>query len=262
VTNPLGEYLKARRAQVRPSGPHDGRRRVAGLRREELAARAGISEPYLVRLEQGRDRNPSPQVLAALGRALRLDADGLEHLHRLAAPATTPPAVEVLADGIQELLDAWDGVPAYVRGRHFDVLAANDLAQALVPSHRPGHNLVRDVFLDPRMRAWYVDWPAVARSTVAALRAAVPGDPVLPELVASLSRESEVFRDLWARHDVRPTRDETKEFRHPDLGVFALRRHVLDVGGTHGQVIIAYQPTPGDDVAAAAVRKLSDGLPR
>lgn len=241
-----------------------GRRRVAGLRRAELAALAGVSEQYLVRLEQGRDRNPSPQVLGALARALRLDDDGLAHLHQLTAPDRPPAAPEELADGMQELLDAWSGIPAYVRGRHFDVLASNALARALMPAHRPGRNLVRAVFLDPETRAWYADWPAVARSTVAALRAAVGAaldDPVLRTLVTDLSAGSETFRRLWARHDVHPTRDETKAFNHPVIGRFPMRRHVLHVDGTHGQVIIAYRPDPGSPASVAALARLADLCP-
>jgi transcriptional regulator with XRE-family HTH domain len=257
--NRLGEYLQARRAQVPPAATGPGRRRVAGLRRAELAELAGISEPYLVRLEQGRDRHPSAQVLTALGRALRLDPDGLAHLHRLAGPTAPPPGPEALAPGMQDLLDAWATVPAYVRGRHFDVLAANALATALVPSHAPGHNLARDVFLDPRMQSWYANWPAIARSTVAALRAA-PDDPQMRALVAGLSQDSDTFRDLWSRHDVAPTRDETKLFRHPQAGEFALRRHVLEIAGGHGQVVIAYQPPPGDEIAAAALRLIQKQL--
>jgi transcriptional regulator with XRE-family HTH domain len=252
--NRLGEYLKARRAQVSPEAVGIGgttRRRVAGLRRGELAALAGVSEQYLVRLEQGRDRHPSPQVLHALSRALRLDADGVAHLRRLADPAPAPDRPEELADGLQELLDAWD-VPAYVRGRHFDVLASNAMATALVPAHSPGRNLARDVFLDPQTRDWYVDWPAVAAHTVAALRAAAVDDPALDGLVEHLRAQSPTFRDLWARHDVRPTRDETKLFRHPHAGVFALRRHVLHVAGSPGQVIIAYRPSDGPSADALA----------
>ena len=252
----FGEFLKARRARVRPERVV-GRRRVPGLRRGELAALAGISEQYLVRLEQGRDRHPSAQVLAALARALRLDDDGLAHLHRLAGPPTAAPGPEQLAEGVPELLDAWSGVPAYVRGRHFDVLASNPLARALVPAHRPGRNLVRDVFLDPGMRTWYADWPSVARSTVAALRAAAVDDAVLRTLVVELSEVDETFRELWARHDVRPTRDEVKRFRHPVAGEFAMLRHVLRVGDGSGQVIIAYQPRPGDVVARAALDRIA-----
>ena len=258
--NPLGEYLKARRARVRPEHvglATVGQRRVPGLRRPELAALAGVSEQYLVRLEQGRDRNPSGQVLDALARALRLDADGVAHLNRLAAPGRPPAAPEQLAEGAQELLDAWSGVPAYVRGRYFDVLASNSLARALVPAHTPGRNLVRDVFLDPQMREWYADWPTVTRSTVAALRAAIGAavrDPVLHGLVAELSAASDTFRELWARHDVRPTRDETKLFNHPVVGRFPMCRHVLHIDGSDGQVIIAYRPAPGGAATAALAR--------
>jgi transcriptional regulator with XRE-family HTH domain len=260
VDNRLGEYLKARRALIPPPAdppPGPARRRVTGLRRGELAALAGISEHYLVRLEQGRDRHPSDQVLAALARALRLDADAEAHLHRLAAPPDRPAGPEALAEGLQELLDAWTGVPAYVRGRRFDVLASNALARALVPAHRPGRNLVRDVFLDPDTRDWYADWPAVARSTVAAVRAAAgasPDDAVLRSLVDELLAASATFRELWPRHDVRPTRDEVKLFNHPLVGRFPMHRHVLHVDGGHGQVIIAYRAAPGGPAQAALAR--------
>ncbi|MFB9446350.1 helix-turn-helix domain-containing protein [Dactylosporangium vinaceum] len=252
-TNRLGEYLKARRAQIRPPAS-TGRRRVPGLRRSELASAAGISEQYLTRLEQGHDRHPSDQVLHALARALELDDDARAHLRRLAAPPASPShgrPPEVLAEGAQELLDAWSGIPAYVRGRHFDVLAANALAQALVPTHRPGRNLVRDVFLAPQMRTFYADWPTVATSTVAAVRTAAganPNDEALTALINDLLDQSADFRALWSRHDAQPTRDERKLFRHPALGTFHLYRHVLAIADSNGQVIIAYRPPPGSDI--------------
>ncbi|WP_169949095.1 helix-turn-helix domain-containing protein [Microbispora sp. H11081] len=270
-TNALGSFLKARRALVRPEDaglPAFGRRRVAGLRRDELAALAGVSLAYLTRLEQGRDRNPSEQVLDALGAALRLDADLTAHLHALArdasrpngGPARRPP--ERPAPGAGSLLDAWVGVPAYLRGRRFDVLAANARAMALAPMYRPGRNLVRDVFLDPYARALFPQWDAVAAGSVAALRAVASadlGDPALRELVEELSAASEDFRRLWERHDVRPTRDETKEFAHPVAGPLVLRRHSLTVAGTDGQVVIAYQAEPGTPSAAALARLTAPG---
>ncbi|MEU8176443.1 helix-turn-helix domain-containing protein [Microbispora hainanensis] len=290
-TNALGSFLKARRALVRPEDaglPAIGRRRVAGLRRDELAALAGVSLAYLTRLEQGRDRNPSEQVLDALGAALRLDADLTAHLHALARDASRPyggpprrpgerpaperpapghpapehpapehPAPEHPASGARDLLDAWASIPAYLRGRRFDVLAANAAAIALAPMYRPGRNLVRDVFLDPGARALFPRWDAVAAGSVAALRA-VAGtgldDPALRELVEELSAASGDFRRLWERHDVRPTRNETKEFAHPVAGPLVLRRHSLAVGGTDGQVVIAYQAEPGTPSAAALAR--------
>ncbi|WP_147943618.1 helix-turn-helix domain-containing protein [Microbispora sp. CSR-4] len=262
-TNALGSFLKARRALVRPEDaglPAIGRRRVAGLRRDELATLAGVSLAYLTRLEQGRDRNPSEQVLDALGAALRLDADLTAHLHALARDASRPNGGpprrprEQPAPGAGDLLDAWAGIPAYLRGRRFDVLAANAAAIALAPMYRPGRTLVRDVFLDPGARALFPRWDAVAAGSVAALRAVAGADlddPALRELVEELSAASDDFRRLWERHDVRPTRNETKEFAHPVAGRLVLRRHSLAVGGTDGQVVIAYQADPGTPSAAA-----------
>ncbi|MEV5745972.1 helix-turn-helix transcriptional regulator [Microbispora rosea] len=268
-TNTLGSFIKARRALVRPEDaglPALGRRRVAGLRRDELAALAGVSLAYLTRLEQGRDRNPSEQVLDALGAALRLDADLTAHLHALARDASRPNGGQARrprdrpAPGAGSLLDAWVGIPAYLRGRRFDVLAANGPAMALAPMYRPGRNLVRDVFLDPGARALFPQWDAVAAGSAAALRAGTDlGDPALRELVEELSAASEDFRRLWERHDVRPTRDETKEFAHPVAGPLVLRRHSLTVGGTDGQVVIAYQAEPGTPSAAALARLTAPG---
>lgn len=152
--NVLGEFLKARRGQVPPSRdvPASGRRRVAGLRREEPARLAGISEPYLTRLEQGVDRHPSPQVLRALARALELDVDTSAHMFVLAASHPVQHAETEVTEDVHQLLDTWVGSPAYVRNRRFDVLAANKQARAPAPMYEPGHNLARDMFLDPDIR--------------------------------------------------------------------------------------------------------------
>jgi transcriptional regulator with XRE-family HTH domain len=144
--NPIGEYLRARRELVRPEdiGVPDisARRRVHGLRREEVAMLAGVSSDYYVRLEQGRDQHPSPQVLDALARALQLDDAATAHLHRLATPPArrrrkTPPPEKVPA-GILGLIASWSQSPAYVFGRYMDVLAVNTLATALVPFYAKG----------------------------------------------------------------------------------------------------------------------------
>ncbi|AGZ45764.1 helix-turn-helix domain-containing protein [Actinoplanes friuliensis] len=247
----LGDFLKARRALLLPGDvglPGYGRRRVAGLRRDELAGLAGVSAHYLMRLEQGRDRHPSPQVLDALARALRLDADTTAHLHALAQPPAFPPP-RPLDPAVQRLLDDWAGTPAYVRGRHLDVLAGNKLAAALSPMYAAGRNLARDIFLEPEARKLFADWEVIAEQTVAALRAgADPRDPALAALVAELDRDPD-FRRWWARHDVRPARDETKRFHHPVVGPLTLRRQALTVAGALDQVIIAYQAEPGSDSA-------------
>jgi transcriptional regulator with XRE-family HTH domain len=255
--NRLGEFLKARRARVAPSRQEraaSGRRRVAGLRREELARLAGISEPYLTRLEQGIDRHPSPQVLQALARALELDADTTTHLYSLAAPDPTPSAEPDVSPDLHRLLDAWSDSPAYVRNRRFDVLAANKPARALAAMYEPGRNLAREMFFSAATRELLPDWPQIAEQTVAALRAEADlRDPQTARLIAELET-NEDFRLLWAKHDARPSRDELKRFAHPVVGELSLRRQALTVGGAEQQVIIVYQAEPGSRSADALAR--------
>ncbi|MEU0878235.1 helix-turn-helix domain-containing protein [Lentzea sp. NPDC005914] len=256
--NVLGEFLQARRARVRPSEAGlttYGRRRVPGLRRDELAQLAGVSVQYLTRLEQGVDRNPSPQVVDALATALRLDPDAAAHLRAVAMPSEPPKPGEAGAE-VQHLLDSWGSTPAYVRDRWFDVVMVNKAAMVLAPMYHPGRNLVRDVFLDPIARTVFPDWPDIAAQTVAALRAtADPRDPRTAALVADLLPCND-FRSLWDRHDVRPSRDEVKRFDHPDAGRLILRRQTLTIGGAEDHVIIVYQPEPGSSSADALARLL------
>src|SRR6516225_9655959 len=151
--NHLGDYLKARRARVTPAevglvpGP---RRRVAGLRRDELAMLAGISSEYLQRLEQGRDRHPSAEVLDSIARALRMDAKATAHLHQLARSASRPKraAQEQVSAAVAELIDQFP-MPAVVLSRYLDVLAANPIARALFRGREVGKNASRWVFVDP-----------------------------------------------------------------------------------------------------------------
>jgi transcriptional regulator with XRE-family HTH domain len=261
--NLIGEYLRARRELVQPSevGIPDprGRRRVPGLRREEVAMLAGVSADYYVRLEQGRDRHPSPQVLEALGRALQLDDDAVAHLHTLAAPSARRrrrpnPRPERVPPGIAQLIATWHETPAYVYGRYMDVLAANTLATALAPYYAVGENLVRAAFLDPRLRDRYDDWERVAQSTVAALRALVGpdvDDPRLNELVGELSVRSERFRQLWARHDVRPKRSGTARIQHPQVGPLELSYEKLPLPDADRQTLCIYHAAPGSRSAQA-----------
>lgn len=253
----LGEFLQARRARVSPAEAGivaHGRRRVHGLRRDELARLAGVSVQYLTRLEQGVDRHPSPQVLDALAAALRLDADATAHLHALAAPPTGLPETGGTREELQQLLDSWGGTPGYVRDRFFDVRLANKAAMLLAPLYHPGRNLVRDMFLEPAARTLFPDWPEVAAQTVAALRATADlRHPRTAALVKEL-RADAGFAALWARHDVRPTRDEVKVFDHPEVGRLTLRRQSLVVASADDQVIIVYQPAPGSASADALAR--------
>ncbi|MGW5374603.1 helix-turn-helix transcriptional regulator [Nocardia sp. NPDC003999] len=253
--NRLGAFLRARRELVRPEDfglPGGGQRRVAGLRREEIALLAGVSADYYVRLEQGRDRHPSEQVIASLARVFALDEEGTAHLRELARPTARRPRAprrpERVAPGLLRLMNAWPHTPALVLGRYLDVLAANPLAAAVNSCSVPGVNQVRMVFLDPEARDVYLDWPTIAADTVASLRATAGADlddPRLTELVGELSLKSEEFRQLWARHDVRAKTGGVKKFRNPMVGDLTLSYETFSVNGAPGRILIAYHAEPG-----------------
>lgn len=258
-SNALGDYLRARRDQVRPEdvGLVAGdRRRVPGLRREELALLAGISTDYYLRLEQGRDQHPSAQVLDALAEALQLDADETAYLHRLARPAPrrrARPRVERVPAGIAQLLDQLP-LPAFVTNKYMDVLATNALADALSPNFTPGRNLLRQVFLDSGSRELYLDWERMTASVVGGLRAragADPTDPRMIELVGELSLGSDRFRTLWARAEVGYRSDGTSHLRHPQVGELRLRKEKLDIARTDGMQLVIYHAEPGSETAQA-----------
>jgi transcriptional regulator with XRE-family HTH domain len=258
--NLLGEFLRARRELTRPEdhGLPVGRRRVPGLRREEVAMLAGISAEYYLRLERGRDRHPSAQVVEALARVLDLDDESTAYLASLATPAPRPPRrsrrePERVAPEIVRLLDAMAGVPAFVMGRCMDVLAHNRLAELLCGVPGDG-NIVRHVFLEPAARSLYPDWSEVAEETVAALRASaadVPDDPRLVTLVGELSVRSGEFRRLWARHDVRAKAAGSKRLVSPAVGEVTVSWETLAVTSAPGQLLIAYSAEPGSPTAEA-----------
>nr|WP_246406115.1 helix-turn-helix transcriptional regulator [Modestobacter versicolor] len=254
--------MRARREQVRPADVGitvTSSRRVAGLRRDELAMLAGISTEYYTRLEQGRDRHPSAQVLDAVARALGLDTASAAHLHDLADPAPrrrrAPRRSERVRPSVAQLLAAWDRTPAFVQGRHLDVLAANPLAVALSPLFRPGTNLLRAVLLDPSASGLEHDREATAAELVAVLRrAAGPDvdDPRLAELVGELSVRSDLFRRLWARHDVRRhPGGGVYRVQHPQVGDLELRYDKFSVADAGDQVLVVYQAEPGSRSAEA-----------
>ncbi|MFE2595057.1 helix-turn-helix domain-containing protein [Streptomyces sp. NPDC059396] len=252
--NLLGDYVRARRELVTPEQvgiPVLGVRRVPGLRREEVAMLAGISADYYLRLEQGRDRNPSVQVLESLARVLRLDDDATAYLLRLgAAKPRRPrrrPRKETVPPGIAKLVAALP-LPALVEGRYFDVLTANALATALSPRLAAGGNRLRDVFLDPAEQALYPDWEDAATGMVAGFRESVgtdTDDPRFIELVGELSLASPRFSELWARHDVEACEGTPKTIDHPQVGALRLNRERLAVAGTTGQTLVVYHPDPG-----------------
>jgi transcriptional regulator with XRE-family HTH domain len=255
--NLLGDYLRARRELVHPDSvglPAGGVRRVPGLRREEVSLLAGISSDYYLRLEQGRDRNPSVQVLEALARVLQLDDAATDYLLSLAAPRPRHrrrPRREVVPAGVGQLLDVI-GLPAFVEGRYLDVLAANALAHALSPNLQAGQNRLTAVFLDPAERALYPDWDRDTARLVAGFRESVGSDtddPRFVQLVGELSLSSERFRQLWARHDVRSREGMPTRMHHPQVGELTLSREKLVIGGARGQMLVVYHAQPGSSSA-------------
>ena len=253
----LGDYLRARRELVQPGSvglPASGNRRVNGLRREEVAMLAGISSDYYLRLEQGRDHNPSIQVLEALARVLQLDQAATDYLLGLAAPQPRQrrrrPKRESVPTGIRQLLDVI-GLPAFVEGRYFDVLAANNLAYALSPNLQGGKNRLRSVFLDPAEKALYPDWDQATAGLVAGFRQSVGSvdDPGFVQLVGELSLSSERFRRLWARHDVLSFEGAPVRLDHPQVGELRLGREKLAITGTEGQLLVIYHAQPGTSSA-------------
>ena len=257
--NLIGEYLRARRELIRPEdvGLHDnGHRRVPGLRRDEVAMLAGVSTEYYTRLEQGRDRRPSPQVLDAIARALGLDDDATAHLHALGtsqAPRRRRP--ERVRPGVQSLLDAWHHTPAYVQGPFQDVLAANRLATALSSVFTPGANVLRSVLLDPAVQDFLPGWQNRVGSLVAALRVMVGpdvDDPRLTDLVGELSVKSDLFRRLWSRHDAKAhPAGGVHRMRHPLVGDLELHYEKFAVTGADGQLLVVYHAVPGSPSADA-----------
>ena len=244
----LGDFLRARREQLRPedvglnSGP---RRRVPGLRREELATLAGISVNYCLRLEQGRDEHPFSQVLEALPRALRLDVKATEHLHGLAGLRATHhrrAVADAASDSLDELIDQIS-LPAIVANRYQDVLAANPIARALSPGFAPGENFLRWRLLAPAARDFFVDWDEATEVAVSGLRESAAGDlddPRLRALIDELLAISDRFRELWTRADV-GYRTGILHMRHPIVGDLYLRRTRLSIPDSDIQVFI-YHP--------------------
>lgn len=218
---------------------------------------AAISVDYYVRLEQGRESNPSAQVLEALSNALQLDEDARLHLYRVAGLTPSPtrsPAPERVDPELLGLMEMWPDNPALVLGRAYDVLAGNRLAYALFEGFTQGPNLMLKVFLDPDARRFYPDWPEIARNTVAGFRVLEgrsPHDPRIRELIAELTQGSPEFVDMWKRHEARAKTLSTKRFNHPAVGEFTLRIHAFDVRSAPTQELIVYHAHPGTRAAEA-----------
>ena len=259
------EFLMSRRARVKPSdvgmGGHDPRRRVSGLRREEVASLAGVSIDYYVRLERGNLTGVSESVLEAVGRALRLTPDERHHLFNLARLANSPrgghwtqPSHKVRPP-VQQILNSFAG-PAWIRNDRMDLLATNQLGTALYAPIFEGAisapNKARFIFLDPNARDFYPDWFEVARGNVAVLRSAAgrnPYDKHLSDLIGELSTRSDEFRSLWADHDVLTYQAGVARISHPVVGIMDLFWEALELVGDNGLTLIAYGAEPGSESA-------------
>lgn len=254
--NVLGAYLRARRELVTPDQvgiPVLGVRRVRGLRREEVAMLAGISAEYYLRLEQGRDRHPSTQVLEAIARVLQLEDDS--YLLSLAAPRPRQKRQrrrqESLPASTARLIDALP-FPAFAEGRTLDVLAANRLATAVSPRLVAGGNRLRDLFLDAAEQDMFDDWKGAAAALLAGFRRTVGhavDDARVVELVGELSVASPEFRQLWARHDIAERTGASFVLHHPTVGPLQLDREKLAISGTDGIMLVILHARAGTDAA-------------
>ncbi|WP_031482909.1 helix-turn-helix transcriptional regulator [Streptomyces bicolor] len=263
----IRDFLASRRAKITPEQaglPTSGRRRVPGLRREEVAVLAGVSTEWYTRLEKGHISGVSEDVLAAVAQSLQLDEDERTYLFdlaRAARPARRAPSRRrdvAVPPRVQWLLDSMTMSSAFVRNGRQDVVASNPLARALhapvfeseTTDKRGRPNIARYIFLDPGARQFFVDWEAAAAVTAALLRAEAgrePHDRALRELIGELSTLSPDFRSQWAAHDVRIRHDGIKRLQHPDVGELELTYQSLDLPLSHRAMhdLTLYTAEPG-----------------
>lgn len=263
------QFLSSRRARITPEQagiePYGSRRRVPGLRREEVARLAGVSVEYYTRLERGNLAGVSDSVLDAIARALELDRAEHDHLYDLARAAVSSgrkrpasPMASGVRPVLQHLLDAITGAPAFIGNNRLDIVAANTLGYALYSdmyrgTARPA-NHSRFIFLDPRSHNFYTDWDRAANVNVAILRREAgrnPHDKGIAELVGELSMRSDDFRTRWAAHNVRRHYSGTKLFQHPVVGLLELDYQVLGLDEDPGHTLTVYPAVPGSPSAEA-----------
>ncbi|MGX4738352.1 helix-turn-helix transcriptional regulator [Kitasatospora griseola] len=253
----LAGFLRTRRSRVDPAAagiPTDSRRRVEGLRREEVAHLSGVSVDYYVRLEQGRATQPSEQVLDALARVLDLGETEREHLYRLARQRRRPakaPAIRIRPE-LLRVLDLVPDAPALIINHRLDVLATNRLAALLLGRTAPGLNTARHIFLDEAERGLYADWESCTLDVVGHLRLAAgqyPDDPRLASLIGELAMGSERFRRLWARADVRARTHGRKAYHHPLVGPLELHQENFALPDESGLELLVLSAPPGTPTA-------------
>jgi len=277
------KFLISRRARITPEEAglpaYGGNRRVTGLRREEVAMLAGMSVDYYIRLERGNLAGASDSVLEALGSALKLDDAETAHLYDLARASTAAPRVrrkrspQTVRPSVQRVVDAITAAPAWVRNDRGDVLAANELGNALymdlMAEQTKPPNSARFTFLNPKAREFFADWERAADDIVAVLRSTAgknPYDKDLTDLIGELSTRSEEFRTRWARHDVKYHRAGRKRLHHPIVGDLDLSFEALELPADPGLRINVYTAdpnTPSEDalkVLASWVATQQEGV--
>ncbi|MEY9861703.1 transcriptional regulator with XRE-family HTH domain [Catenulispora sp. GAS73] len=275
----IADFLRSRRAGITPDQaglPFDGRvRRVPGLRRDEVARLAGVSSEYYTRLEQGRAGNPSPEVVAAVADALRLDDTEREHLADLLTPRAARAAsaasasaaqrrapnrsrVQQVRPGLYLMLATLEQVPAFIMGRRTDILAANRLARVVITDFdaipAPRRNLARYLLLDPQARERVGDWERIAAETVAMLRfeaGRYPHDRQLADLIGELTVHCPEFTHWWSDHRVLRRTHGAKSYRHPVVGELHFSYESFQVPGDAEQMLCVYTVEPGSDSAQA-----------
>ncbi|MET0908826.1 MAG: helix-turn-helix transcriptional regulator [Ilumatobacteraceae bacterium] len=262
----LAEFLRARREAVTPEQvklPRGRGRRTPGLRREEVALLAGVSVTWYTWLEQGRRINASNDVLRSIGRALRLDEAGQEHLVMLAQPVTSGPGASTslvtpdeVPSSLRRLIEGFEPAPAYVLGPHWEFAAWNDAQRRLYPplDRLDGveRNLIWVLFAHTAIRDLIVDWDIHARQALAEFRAAtiaVRRDPEMVELVARLNDASTEFRSWWPEHDVARFETRLRRFNHPRAGVLTFEYQQLSPAEWPALRVVVQLPVPGDDSA-------------
>ena len=262
------EFLISRRARITPAQAglpaYGTNRRVKGLRREEAAMLAGVSIDYYTRLERGNLAGASESVLDALARALHLDEAERAHLFDLARASNSSTSTRRrtgsnrVRPGVQRVLDSMTGAPAWVRNGRADILATNTLGRALYAPVfddpvRPA-NTARFTFLSPQAKEFYRDWDRMARDMVAILRARAGHDPydkALSDLIGELSTRSELFRTMWAAHDVLFHRTGRKDLHHPVAGDLDLTYEAFELPSEPGLTLLVYTAEPDTPTAEA-----------
>jgi transcriptional regulator with XRE-family HTH domain len=258
----VGEFLRSRRDRVTPEQAGiigGGRRRVPGLRREEVATLANISVDYYAKMERGDLRGVAPEILESVAQALRLDEAETDHLHDLARSATLqrPPRSsarpeQTVRPGLQRFVDAITGAPVWVRDRRMDIVTGNSLGMALyrpVLDDSDGRgNTARFMFFSPAARTFFPDWEQAADDIVATIRTYAgqnPRDKGLTDLIGELVTRSDAFRRRWAAHNVRHHRSGVKRINHPEVGDLELVYEALELPANPDWFMFGYTAEPG-----------------